>query len=250
MRIVAIGGGEIGRPGYPIETRAIDKEIMSLTGKKHPKVLLLPTASGDSEIYYPTFEKYYGKQLGCKTDVLYLIKEKPSTSEIESKIINSDIIYVGGGNTLRMLKVWRRSGVDKILEKANKKNIILAGVSAGAICWMKYGNSNFREFDKSEDNELGKLKGLNFVNLMVCPHYDVEKNRRPSLMNMIKKHGGIAIALENCSALEIIDDKYRIITSKKGANAYKLHKSKGKVIEEKLPLDKKFKPLKELRRRS
>jgi dipeptidase E len=63
MKIVAIGGGEIGRPGYKIETEAIDKEIIRLTGKKHPKVLFLPTASGDSKSYYSVVQDYYGKRL-------------------------------------------------------------------------------------------------------------------------------------------------------------------------------------------
>ena len=44
MKIVAIGGGEIERPGYPIETEEIDREIIRLSGKKHPKVLFIPTA--------------------------------------------------------------------------------------------------------------------------------------------------------------------------------------------------------------
>lgn len=111
MKIIAIGGGEIGRPGYPIETEEIDREIIRLSGKKHPKVLFIPTASGDSPLYYETFKKYYGEKLGCKTDVLYLLKTKPSLEEIREKILNSDIVYVGGGNTLRMLKRWRKLGV-------------------------------------------------------------------------------------------------------------------------------------------
>ena len=35
-KMVAIGGGEIGRPGYSIETTEIDKEIIALTGKARP----------------------------------------------------------------------------------------------------------------------------------------------------------------------------------------------------------------------
>ncbi len=96
MKIVAIGGGEIGRPGTKIETKAIDREIIHLTGKKSPKLLFLPTASGDSEGYYEIVRNYFGKKLGCRVDVLYLIKEKLSKEQIERKILGSDIVYVGG----------------------------------------------------------------------------------------------------------------------------------------------------------
>jgi len=103
MKIVAIGGGEIGRPGYPIEIEEIDREIIRLSGKKHPKVLFIPT---EAEIVDFTMRllKSYGEKLGCKTDVLYLLKTKPSLEQIREKILNSDIVYVGSGNTLRMLK--------------------------------------------------------------------------------------------------------------------------------------------------
>jgi len=251
MKIVAIGGGEIGRLNkngrrYPIETRAIDKEIIRLSGKTHPRALLLPTASGDSDAYYPTFERYYGKMLGCKTDVLYLIKEKPSKKEIEEKIKKADIIYVGGGNTLRMLKVWRRLGIDKMLEEAGKQGKVLCGVSAGAICWFKYGNSDSRRFGTNKSNSLIRIRGLDFVDLMACPHYDQEKSRKPILKKMVRDYGNTALALENGSAIEILDDSYRIISSLKNAKAYRVYREKGKVREEKLSLDKNFRLLEEL----
>jgi len=88
-KIVAIGGGEI----RDSETLAIDKEIIRLTQKKHPKLLFIPTASSDSEDYYNDVDKYFGKKLGCKTNVLYLLKEAPSPKEIRNKILSSDIIY-------------------------------------------------------------------------------------------------------------------------------------------------------------
>jgi len=246
MKIVAISGGEIGRPGYKIETKEIDQEIIKLSNKKSPKVLFIPTASEDSEGYYSVFKKYYENNLGCKTDVLYLIKEKMSKKQIENKILKSDVIYVGGGNTLRMLKLWRKLSVDKILKKAASQNIILSGLSAGCICWAKVGNSDSMRFGPSKSKKLIKVKGLNLVNLMLCPHYDTEKNRKPSLKKMITKDGGSAIALDNCSAIEIIDDKYRIITSSKKAKAYRVYKKNGKVKTEIVSTDTKLKPIKDI----
>jgi len=224
MKIVAIGGGEIGKPGYPIETEAIDREIIRLAGKKHPKVLFLPTASGDSLSYWETFKKYYGQKLECKPDVLYLISNNVSLREIKEKILGADIIYVGGGNTLKMLRIWRRRGVDKVLKEAGRKGVILSGLSAGAICWFRYGNSDSRKFGSKKSNKLIKVSGIGFLPSMACPHYDVEKSRRYSLKKMIQNCGGVSIALENCSALEVIDGRYRVITSSDSAEAYKVYK--------------------------
>lgn len=253
MKIVAIGGGEIGRPRkeggfYPVETMAIDKEIVRLSGKKHPKLLFLPTASGDSEGYYKVIEKHFGKNLGCKTDVLYLIKNRPSRKEIEERILSSDIIYVGGGNTLRMLKLCRRLGVDKMLKLAGDKGIVLSGISAGDICWFDYANSDSMRFGPKKKFKMIMLRGLGFIHLMSCPHYNVEKNRHSSLKKMVGKYGRVSIALDNCAAFEVVDGNYRIITSKKSARAYRVYRKGSKVIQEVIPIRQGFSPLKELTR--
>ncbi len=106
-KIIAIGGGEIGRAGYSVETAQIDKEIIRLTEKKSPRFLFIPTASSDSESYYEDIKQHFGKELSCKIDVLYLIKEEPNQKFIKAKIFNSDIVYVGGGITLKMMNRWK-----------------------------------------------------------------------------------------------------------------------------------------------
>ena len=106
-KLVAIGGGEMALG----ETLAIDKEIVSLTGKDRPRALFIPTASSDSREYWQGFQCVYGQELGCVTDVLYLLGVSPTKGELEQKILSSDLIYVGGGNTLKMMRRWRRLGV-------------------------------------------------------------------------------------------------------------------------------------------
>jgi len=244
-KIVAIGGGEIGRPGFPIETTKIDKEIIKLTNKKNPVLLFIPTASGDSEGYFATVEKYFGKKLGCKTDVLYLTKAKLSKEQIRSKILSADIVYVGGGNTFKMMKIWKKFGVDKILQEAHEKGLVLSGLSAGAICWFKYGNSDSLKM-KNPKAPLIKVSGLNFIPALLCPHYDFEKDRKPDLKKMMSKTSGIAIAIDNCCAIEIIDETYKIIFSKDSANAYKVYWSKGKYYQTLIPKEKKFLPISDL----
>jgi dipeptidase E len=245
MKIVAIGGGEIGRPGFSVETTKIDKKIINLTGKKNPRLLFIPTASSDSESYYEVVKKHFGKRLCCKVDVLYLMKDKPTKKQIEEKVFNSDIVYVGGGNTAKLLRYWKKSGLDKILEKAGKKGVVLSGVSAGSICWFKFGLSDARSLN-DPNVKFMKLSGLGFINASHSPHYDFEPHRKAGLKEMMKKTFGIALALENCSALEFIDGKYRIITSKKTARAFKVYWNKNQFFEEIIKQEKEMKPFAEL----
>ncbi|MCK9438877.1 MAG: Type 1 glutamine amidotransferase-like domain-containing protein [Patescibacteria group bacterium] len=239
-KIVAIDGGEIRNKS----TFKIDKEIINFSGKKKPKFLFIPTASSDSEGYYLGIKNYFEK-LNCEVDVLYLIKEKLSKKEIEKKILNSDIVYVGGGNTLKMMTIWRRLGVDKIMQKALKKNIVLCGLSAGSICWFKYENSDSRKFTSASKN-LIKVSGLGFINALHCPHYDVEPHRKKDLKRMMKNSSLVSIAIENDCAIQIEDDKYRIITSNKEARAYKVYWKGGKFFEKEMIACNNFLPLKDI----
>ena len=244
-KIIAIGGGEIRRPGTKIETQKIDEEIIKLSGKKNPKLLFVPTASFDSEEYYEVVKKYFGDKLGCQVNILYLIENKLTKKEIENKILNSDIIYVGGGQTSKMMRVWKKMGVDKILLKAYEEGIVMSGFSAGAICWFSFGNSDSKKFDNPEAN-LIRVKGLGIIKALFCPHYDVEKERKADLKKMMKRNSGVAIAIENCCAIEIIDNKYKIISSKTSANAYRVYWKNNKFYEEILEKNEKLKPLKNL----
>ena len=244
-KIVAIGGGEIGRPGYPVETKEIDEEIIRLSGKSSPRLLFIPTATSDSTTYYDSVKNHFGTRLGCKTDVLYLLANKPLKKEIEDKNFSSDIIYVGGGNTLKMMKSWRKCGVDVILEEAYRKDIVLSGLSAGAICWFRYGSSDSIKF-ANPDAGLIKVRGLDFINALCCPHYHTEEDRRPHFKELMSKAPGVGLALDNCSAIEIVGDRYRIITSSSSANAYKVYYRRGQFHEEIIAQMREFSSLESL----
>lgn len=250
-KIIAIGGGELGRPGYNIETTEIDKEIVKLTGKKHPKLLFLPTATGDSELYCSCVEKEFENILGCEVTHLKLISDCPNKESIEKMILSTDIIYVGGGNTLKMLDLWKELGIDKLLKKAINKGIVLSGLSAGSICWFKHGCSDslkFKEdYSKDEKQPLIKIDALGFIDALHCPHYDVEEGRKESLKEIMRDKSIMAIAIDNCCALEVIDDSYRIISSKDTANAYLTYWENDEYIEKQIPKFKKFSSLEDMK---
>lgn len=86
----------------------------------------------------------YNGIFGCKTDYLRYekIKDKNITS---SKIKKADIIYIGGGNTYKLMRLFKLYGIDEMLIEAYNKDKVLCGVSAGAICWCDYGNSDSRK---------------------------------------------------------------------------------------------------------
>ena len=234
-KIVAIGGGRVISPrGRMPQTLAIDEAIVRLANKRSPRVLFVPTASDDNLEYCEAIERLYVGLLGCKVDRLLLYRARPKSAQIKDKILNADIIYVGGGNTLKMMKLWRRLGVDNYLDKARCNGAVLCGLSAGALCWFRQGNSDSRKFANADNLTLIKVSGLNYVDALVCPHYDVEKHRQPALKTMMRKTPGVAIALDNCAAIEIVDGGYRILTSARRKSVYRVYWQADKYHKEKL----------------
>lgn len=240
----------MGRPHpdggfFPVETTKIDKQAIALTGKKNPKLLFIPTASSDSTGYYEVVKKHFSK-LGCKTDVLYLLSNKLSKKQLRDKILSFDIIYVGGGNTLKMMTVWRRLEVDAMLKEASQKGIVLSGVSAGAICWFSFGNSDSRRFS-SGSKKLIKVTGLGLIDALFCPHYDFEPFRKKDLKRMMRQTSRVvAIAADNCTAVEIVNDEYRVLKSKPSAKVYKVFWKSGKYYHEEIISDGQYRSITEL----
>jgi dipeptidase E len=246
--IVAIGGGEIRTRG----TATIDREIIRLSNKKNPRLLFIPTASSDSEKYWKHIQEYFGKFLKCKTDVLFLIRDRPSSEQIRRKMLSTDVIYVGGGNTLLMMRVWRRLGVDKLIKSAYENGTVLSGISAGAICWFDSGHSDSMSFYQPRNWKYINLKGLGLIHGIHCPHYNSMTRgvpRRKHFREMIRRTGGIGIAIENNCAIEFIDGRfYKVIGSKSYARAYRVYRRGDEVVAEQIRREKQFAPVEALSR--
>lgn len=237
-KIVAIGGGDMSA----FETLRIDQEVVRLAGKARPRALFIPTASYDNPERWEVFRNVYGNELGCETDVLYLLGVNPSQEELREKILSSDLIYVGGGNTLKLMRRWRRLGVDVIIKEAYEKGIVLSGLSAGAICWFSYGHSDSMKFYHPEKWGYVRVKCMGLVPALGVTHFHAE-GREEDFRRMLSKHPEPGIAIDNNCAIEFVDDKYRVITSQDGAKCYRIYKSGGSVATERIDQVDDLRPL-------
>ena len=209
--IIPIGGGDI-----PFTTQEIDKYIISLANKDKPKVLFLPTASGDFSSYIEKFSNYYSS-LGCEVDVLKLTTTD-NDNLIRSKIFSANIIYIGGGNTAKMMRIFKRTKVNEYLIQAYEKGIILTGLSAGAMAYFTNGYSDSNRSTNPEAS-LSLVKCLNIIPYCFCPHYNDQE--RKSFDEFVKNKHFNGLALEDNTALLFINDEIKgIIKSDKTAKAY------------------------------
>ncbi len=245
--IIAIGGGDL----RSLATEPIDREIIALSGKPRPRALFAPTASGDSAEYCRAFERAYGDAYGCETDILALVDSPPPYAEIAAKIRRADIVYVGGGNTLMMMRLWRRLGVDELLREAHDAGKTLCGVSAGAICWFERGHSDSMSFENPHDWSYISVEGMGLIRGLACPHYDSDTDgvpRRLDFHEMLAREraDGVGIAMDDGGALAALGDCFRVISAEPSAGVYVLRVERGEVVERRLPQTEECQPIGEL----
>src|SRR3989441_8933724 len=171
-----MGGGSFS---VEPEGSLLDAYVLGLSAKPRLKICFVPTASGDSAMYITKFYEAFGDRAeACHVGLF----GRPRT-DMASVLTSQDIIYVGGGNTANMLAVWRAHGVDRMLADAWERGVILTGVSAGMICWFEAGvTDSFGPLAALRDG-LGVLPGS------ACPHYDGERDRRPTYQRLVRARG-------------------------------------------------------------
>ena len=218
-KLVCIGGGEVPRYKNGIllsyETKEIDEEIVRLSNKMNPKFLFISIASSHPKEYFEGIKKVY-EDFGCI--VLHLDINK-SYEDIKEDILNTDIIYIGGGNTKYLMEQLKEKGIDKLLIEAYDNGIVCSGLSAGSYCWF---NCNY-----------DLIEGMNVINAVNCVHYDQKDEfAKEKLCNVVKEKGLTGYAIDNCVALEFVDSNIKVIKSDKKRNAYKIDYVDNRVIEE------------------
>ena len=145
-------------------------------GRERPRVCFVPTASGDSAEYIAGFYAAFAR----RSEASHLALFARTVVDIEAMLLDQDVVYVGGGNTVNMLAVWRVHGVDRALRRAWESGVVMAGVSAGAICWFEGGTT-----DSFGPDLAGLSDGLGFLPGSFSPHYDGEPGRRPLFRRLV-----------------------------------------------------------------
>ncbi len=224
-RIIGIGGAVLAPDSGNFK---LERYILDVSGAARPRVVFVPTASGDDVGYVARFYEAYAR-FGIELDVLRFFRRTPD--DLREFLFGFDVVHVGGGNTRSMLAVWRHWGFDAVVKEAWERGILLCGSSAGSICWFEQGLTD------SVGGDLTAMEGLGFLPGSNCPHYDGEADRRPVYRKLVAD-GTLAagFACDDGAGVQFADGTLqRVIASRPNARAYRVEPIEGSVRE--TPLD-------------
>ncbi len=210
---ILIGGGNTTDKNSPYETKEIDEIIVNQTTINNPTFLYIGLASSYSDSRYDHIKKIF-QNLNCKTQYLKKSNIINNPQIVKEKIQNANIIYIDGGDTIKLLDYTKKYNLDILLKEAYNQGTILVGKSAGAILLSKEGLSDSYIL-RNEKNTYEFINGINIVNIKICPHYTEEKkNIIQKRINIQEKVYGIpnstAIIIKNNKIEKIETNKHKI----------------------------------------
>lgn len=198
--ILALGGHEFSRKRG---NEALRDYMLSLTHSDHPRVCLLPTASGDPDDQISAFRSSLAG-LPCLISHVSLFRLEHENVDLIRHLLSQDLIYVGGGSMVNLLAIWRAHGIDAVLRQAWEQGTVLVGQSAGAMCW----------FDCGVTRSVGSASvapGLGFIPGVLSVHYHRDADRREALLDAVGSQGLEGYGIDDGAGILIRDRE--VVTS-------------------------------------
>lgn len=167
----------------------LDDFVLRLAPVAEPRVLFLPTAAGDTNALINAFHARFGDR-ACTPSHLSLFRLAEVARPLREIVLSQDIVYVGGGSMRNLLAIWRAHGLDRLLTEAWRRGVVLAGLSAGAMCWFQGGVS------RSAGGAPSPIEGLGLLPGSLTVHADGEPERLPVWLSAVREGrlpGGFAL---------------------------------------------------------
>ena len=218
------GGGFTMEPSNPL----LDDFVLSLTRSAEPRILFLPTASGDTAAQISAFQARFANR-ACAAEHLSLFRLGRTSRPLADIIFDQDIIYVGGGSMRNLLAIWRAHGLERLLVQAWETGAVLAGLSAGAMCWFQAGVT-------CSSGPPEPLAGLGLLDGSLTVHADGEPERLPAWLASVCS-GAIpgGWALDDGVGLLFRGTRLeRVVSSRPGAQAQRVDAIAGELVRQRI----------------
>jgi dipeptidase E len=218
------GGGFTMEPSNPL----LDDYVLTLTDAREPRILFLPTASGDTTTQINAFYARFGGR-ECIPTHLSLFRLGELDRPLEQIVLGQDILYVSGGSMRNLLAIWHAHRLDELLISAWRSGTVLAGLSAGAMCWFEGGVT-------CSSGAPEPIGGLGLLRGSLTVHADGEPERLPVWLASVRSGalpGGWA-ADDGVGLLFRGQHLERAVSSRPGASAQRVDALAGELVRHRL----------------
>jgi peptidase E len=138
-QIFAYSGVLYPEPGGR-DSFALVEYALSLAGRREfPRVCYVPTAVGDAARAVEACTARFAQRPAPVELTALTLFTQPSVPDVRAHLLAQDVILVEGGSVVNLMAVWRAHGLPPILRESWERGVVLAGTSAGSLCWHTGG---------------------------------------------------------------------------------------------------------------
>jgi peptidase E len=160
------------------------------------------------------------------------VPPRPAPVDLRALLHAQDVVYVGGGSMRNMLAIWRVHELDAILRECWARGIVLAGLSAGAMCWFRAGITKSR-------GRAEPVAGLGLLPGSLSVHYDGEPERRPVYLEAVAS-GAVpeGFGADDGVGLLFRDGRLeRVVSSRPAAGCVRVKRAGDRAVEQEVPVE-------------
>lgn len=181
--------------------------------EKGPKLCFVANASGDQRANIENFyAAFAGTSVVCSHLALF---DKPNVADARRHLLAQDVVWVDRGSVANLVALWRLHGIDEVLRECWRAGVVMAGESAGSLCWHSGGTTD------SFGEVRGWTDGVGFLPYSNAVHY---RERRALFQELIGKgelpdgyatDAGAGLLYRGTELVEAVSDR-------KNAGAYRV----------------------------
>lgn len=216
-------GGRAWSPGPVFDL------VFELAGRpERPRLCFVATAGGDNPA---SIAGFYGAFAGSEVRLSHLaLFDMPSVADVAGHLLGQDVIWVDRGSVVNLIAVWRAHRLDEVLRECWQAGVVLAGESAGSLCWHVAGTTD------SFGPRLELVRGLGFLPYANAVHY---ASRRASFHSLLSDGGMPPVGYATDAGAGLVyrgEEMIEAVADRAKAGAFRVERTSDGVRETPLPV--------------
>jgi peptidase E len=217
-RILAIGGGGLEPSG-----ELLDRHLIEMTEKSSPRVCLVPSSGPDAAEQTARFYELFGGVAEPSHLTLGAVAHSPEL--VRRHLLAQDAVYAAGGGMLDVLARMRAHGADGVLREAWRSGVVMAGQSAGSLCWFEAGIT-------AVGGSPRPVRGLGLLPASNSVHYSQAPRRRRTYIDCVLDGMPPGWGIDDGAALVFEGTELsQAIAARPGARAWRVERIGDEVVE-------------------
>jgi peptidase E len=118
------------------------REMLAETGRAHPSVAYIGTASGDDPVFFNVIKTLFERTGAGHVELVPLAARESNSENSQAILESADVVFISEGDVDLGMKTIRDRAIAGLIRRRYQEGAVLAGFSAGSILlsrqWVRW----------------------------------------------------------------------------------------------------------------